>query len=142
MGAYPIGIVGESFKNDDGSSRQAEIKRCSSGEVVSLERDPENIYDANCVKVVSVRGVQIGNISRDDAWIAERLDRDGLVDAQILRIGAGAKGKLGVVICVRTTKDDEWLADEHQISTANTGCSAALLICLPTAAAFLNAVVR
>jgi len=143
MGAYPIGIVGESFKNDDGSSRQAEIRHCSSGELVCLERDPNNKYDSNCVKVISPRGVQIGNISRDDDWICERLDRQGFVDARILRIGEGAKGKLGVVICVRTNEEDEWLDDERTGSNAQAGCAGSLLlICLPAAAVILGVVAR
>jgi hypothetical protein len=138
MGTYPIGIVGESFENDDGSSRQSEIKRGNAGEPVTLERDPENKYDSNCVKVVSVRGVQIGNISRDDGWICERIDRGGVVEARILRVGKGAKGKLGVVICLRTAADDDWLQDEESATStahASTGCSVVLLtLGLPIAA--------
>ena len=99
MGAYPIGVVGESFTNDDGSSRQTEIGRCQAGELVSLERDPANKYDANCVKVVSSRGIQIGNISRDDDWICERLDRGGYLEARILSVAKGTAGKRGVVLC-------------------------------------------
>lgn len=110
MGAYPIGIVGESFNNDDTTSRQAEIKRCSAGEQVILERDPENKYDVNCIKVISARSRQLGNISRNDSWICERLDRGGFVDARILNINEGTNGLLGVVICIRTTADDDWLA--------------------------------
>ena len=111
MGSYPIGIVGESFDNDDGSSRQAEIRRCVAGEAVELERDPGNKYDSNCVKVLSSRGVQIGNISRDDGWICERLDKGGFVDARILSVGRSKQDKSGVVLCVRTIEDDEWLPE-------------------------------
>jgi hypothetical protein len=106
MGAYPLGIVGESFENDDGRSRQAEIARCRAGESVNLEREPENKYDPNCVKVISARGVQIGNISRDNDWICERIDRGGFIDARILKIGKGKRG-YGVVLCVRTNENDE-----------------------------------
>lgn len=139
MGAYPIGIVGESFSNQDGSSRQAEIKHCSAGEPVTLERDPENEYDPNCVKVISARGVQIGNISREDDWICERLDREGFVDARILRVRKAAKGKFGVVICVRTAEDDDWLEDKDEIDSSqpqgSTGCSVVFLAAgLPLAA--------
>lgn len=139
MGAYPIGIVGESFENEDGSSRQAEIKRCSPGEPVTLERDPQNKYDPNCVRVISVRGIQIGNISREDDWICERLDRGGFVDARVLRVGKGAKGKFGVVICVRTAEDDHWVEDEAYSATSkaegSTGCSVVFLaLGLPIAA--------
>jgi len=118
MGAYPIGIVGESFENDDGSSRQDEIARCKIGEPVKLERDPKNKYDKSCVKVLSARGVQIGNISRDDGWICERMDKGGFVDARVLSVGKGKRGQ-GVIICVRTIEDDEWLNDSGDNAEAS-----------------------
>lgn len=147
MGAYPIGIVGESFHNDDGSSRQTEIARCRPGEPVKLEREPTNKYDANCVKVISTRGVQIGNISRDDAWICERLDKGGFVDARILSIGLSKHAKAAVVLCVRTIEDDEWLPDaansteDGQRSTTSDGAEnakgCAILPCLIFSAAIV-----
>jgi hypothetical protein len=144
MSAYPIGIVGESFENDDGTSRQAEIKRSSAGEPVSLEREPQNRYDPNCVKVVSARGRQIGNISRDDSWICERLDADGFVDARILGIRKNSNGMLGVVLCVRTDENAQWLHDEVKSQTkASTGCSIILLaLAIPVAALVGGTVLR
>ena len=125
MTSYPVGVVGESFTNEDGTSRQEEIARCRLGEPVTLERDPQNKHDANCVKVVSSRGVQIGNISRDDSWICERLDRGAFLDARIMRIGQVSKGKSGVVLCVRSRQQDEWLeeAGDPPIGGSSTGCS-------------------
>ncbi|HEY1605588.1 MAG TPA: HIRAN domain-containing protein [Allosphingosinicella sp.] len=99
---YPIGVVGESFRNEDGSERQEEIARCRAGETVELLRDPENRFDANCVRVVSERGVQIGNISRDDYWIAERIDRGASVRAEIMSICTNVRGLFGVVLDVST----------------------------------------
>jgi hypothetical protein len=143
MGSYPIGIVGESFDNDDGSSRQAEIRRCSAGEPVTLQRDPQNRYDRNCVNVVSARGVQIGNISRDDSWIAERLDGGGFVDARILSVRDGSHGKLGVVLCVRTNAQDEWLEDQREAAARATGCSFLVFaLSLPAAIGCLAAASR
>jgi hypothetical protein len=140
MGSYPIGIVGESFDNDDGSSRQAEIKRCSSGEPVTLQRDSDNRYDSNCVNVVSARGVQIGNISRADGWIAERIDRAGFVDARILSVREGARAKLGVVLCIRTNEQDDWLEDQRSAATPAAGCSLLFIgMSLPLAAACIGA---
>jgi hypothetical protein len=97
---YPIGIAGESFRNDDGTERQAEIALCKPGEPVDLVRDPENRFDSNCVMVISARGVQIGNISRDDCWIAERMDRGDDVRAEILSIHEARPGRFGVVLDV------------------------------------------
>jgi hypothetical protein len=99
---YPIGIAGESFRNDDGSERQAEIARCRAGEIVDLVREPENRFDTNCVKVMSARGVQIGNIARADGWIAERLDRGASLRAEILSINEARPGLFGVVLDVST----------------------------------------
>jgi len=143
MGSYPIGIVGESFDNDDGSSRQAEISRCAPSEPVTLQRDPDNRYDSNCVKVISVRGIPIGNISRDDGWIAERIDRAGFVDARILSVREGARGKLGVVLCVRTSDQDAWLEDQRSSSSPGSGCSLVLLgISLGAAASCIAVIAR
>ncbi|MEA3035189.1 MAG: hypothetical protein QOH04_948 [Sphingomonadales bacterium] len=143
MSSYPIGIVGESFDNDDGTSRQREIRRCSAGEPVALVRNPENKYDSNCVNVVSARGVQIGNISRDDSWICERLDRASFIDARILSVHEGTGGKLGVVICVRTSADDEWLEDQQSRATGASGCSPLLLgVWLPLAIGLIAAVAQ
>jgi hypothetical protein len=102
MGTYSIGIVGESFANDDGSSRQAELARCKVGEPVTLAREPGNPHDPNCVRVLSARGVQIGNISRDHPWICERLDGRRFVAATVEFVGRSESGKLGMVITVRT----------------------------------------
>lgn len=108
MGVYSLGIVGESFDNDDGGSRQAEIKRCSADEPVTLERDPDNAYEKDCVRVLSARGVQIGNISREHPWICERIDGGRFVEARIGKVRRGAKGLAGVVIQVRTSAADAW----------------------------------
>lgn len=142
MSSYPIGVVGESFDNEDGTSRQTEIRRCSAAEPVTLQRDPDNRYDSNCVRVVSARGVQIGNISRDDSWICERLDRGGFVDARVLSVRKGAGGKLGVVLCVRTGDEDEWLEDERSKPAAASGCSLLLLGIAPVAGALIAAAAR
>jgi hypothetical protein len=145
MTSYPIGIVGESFTNEDGTSRQHEIARCRPGEPVTLERDPQNKHDARCVKVMSARGVQIGNISRDDSWICERLDRGAFLDARIMRVGQAAKGKSGVVICVRSGEEDEWLEEsgDRPSGGSSTGCSVMLFAMLaPPAAATIGSLPR
>jgi len=99
-------VAGESFANADGSSRQAEIARCQVGEAVTLEREPDNPHDENCVQVFSARGVQIGNLAREAAWIAQRLDLDQDVETRIARI-LGDRGRLGVVLQVKTD-DGPW----------------------------------
>ena len=122
MARYLVAVAGESFKNSDGRSRQAEIKRCSEGEPIILEREPDNRYDDQCVKVISARGVQIGAISRDAPWVAERMDAGRTVDARIHSIGSGDSGKLGVVLEVFTK------AGELQAAKKPGGCAVALVI--------------
>lgn len=100
MSTYPAAVAGESFANEDGSSRQAEIAKCSAGEPVLLIPDPENRYDARCIRVVSVRLVQIGNIAREAPWIADCMDEGKAVEATIRSIFAGDGGLLGVVLDV------------------------------------------
>lgn len=118
MGTYPIAIVGESFANDDGSSRQNEIARCRVGEPVELERDPGNPHDSLCVRVLSARGVQIGNIGRVDAWIAERIDAGRQVSATIQSIGKGERGLLGVVLSVDTGGGKQDYHDAEPLGSA------------------------
>jgi len=126
MAVYSIGIVGESFDNDDGSSRQEEIGRCRAGEPVDLVREPDNPHDPNCVKVLSLRGVQIGNIGRDHPWIAERLDRGAFLDARIQRVVTGGRGMKGVVIAVRTGPRDDWdEVEEEEERSPGAGLAAA-----------------
>jgi hypothetical protein len=107
MGRYTIHVAGESFRNLDGSSRQEELARCRVGEMAVLERDPYNPHDSNCIKVVSARGVQVGNVGRENAeWIAARMDKGGDVSATIESVGVGDTGLLGAVLSVSTEAQD------------------------------------
>lgn len=60
-------LVGEGHDNPDGSSRQQELLSCEPGEKVLLRAEVDNPHDENAVSVLSVRGVCIGYLSRDDA---------------------------------------------------------------------------
>lgn len=103
MPVYPLGIVGESRDNSDGSSRQLEIERCKPGELVLIHPEPDNRYDRNALKVISKRRVQIGYIGRDDnEWIGEHLRKDATIQAIILRVNGGTatKPSLGVVLAL------------------------------------------
>lgn len=91
---YTVGIVGESHKNPDGSSRQAEIRRCREGERVQLLAEPHNAYDPLAVAVISQRGTCIGYISRDhNEWITQKLADGGIASACIDMIVGGEPGK-------------------------------------------------
>ncbi len=97
---YTLGLAGESFKNADGSSRQAEIKRCRVGEPVLLTRDPPNSHDGNAIACASIRSIGIGMIASDNAqWLAGIMDKGHDVQATIREVcqAPGTKSR-GVVI--------------------------------------------
>lgn len=58
---FVVAVVGESFKNDDGSDRQAIIRSCRVGEAVALKHEPYNQFDPNAIAVCRTSdGTQIG----------------------------------------------------------------------------------
>lgn len=106
MSLYPLSVAGESFLNSDGSSRQEEIRRCRIGEPVTLELDPNNPYDSNCIKVISARGIQIGNIARQQAeWLSEHIELGNHCSAVILDGGESESGHFGVSLLVSLDAD-------------------------------------
>ena len=58
-------IVGESFSNPDGSSRQEELKRCEVGEEITFDYQPETEF-GETIFIISERNICIGVIPRDD----------------------------------------------------------------------------
>lgn len=68
--SFICAVVGESFANDDGTSRQAIIDECIVGEAILLEAEPTNRFDPHAVAVRRAADRrQIGHIKRD---VAER----------------------------------------------------------------------
>lgn len=107
MGVYSVAVVGESFDNRDGSSRQAILRRCRPGDRVSLDREFDNPHDENAVAVVTEHGC-IGMIGRGDPWIAERIDNSRYIVACVDSVGvAEASGLLGAVLRVSTDAEVE-----------------------------------
>ena len=71
-------LVGVTYPNSDGTSRQQILKRMRREEceyeAVYLEPEPDNPYDKNAVKVLNIKGEQIGYLSSDLAKdITERI---------------------------------------------------------------------
>jgi HIRAN domain len=99
-----IGIVGEAMMNADGQSRQIELQRCSSGEQITVVREPENPHDNKAVRIDSIRGVTIGYISKQDRWLADLMDKGVPVRGIINDVTGGTRDKpsLGCVIRIRT----------------------------------------
>lgn len=124
---FCLPAVGERFDNEDGSSRQDELRLCSRGETVRLVREPENPHDRMAVAVVTVRGVRVGYLKRDRAvWIGSKIDRGYDVRAIIERIkGDHLEGApLGVVLRINMEGDDPDLDDEWDGGDAVAGWAA------------------
>lgn len=72
-------LVGEQFKNADGSSRQATIRKLAVGEEVRLVRERGNKYDVNAI-LATVGGKGLGYLPGSVAafvsgWLDERQGR-------------------------------------------------------------------
>lgn len=100
-----LGVRGESFKNPDGTDRQAIIAGCREGDSARLVREPRNRYDSNAI-AVHVAGGQIGYIAKEKAEIlAPLMDDDMRTTAKVVKINGGTPDKpsRGVVVEVAWT---------------------------------------
>jgi hypothetical protein len=64
-------VVGVTFDNDDGSSRQEILATCSSFQTLLLKHEEDNPCDPNAIGVYTEDGRQIGHLSKDvasDVW--------------------------------------------------------------------------
>lgn len=94
MRSFHTKVVGVTFANDDGMSRQLIISRCRVGEQLVLARDPENVYDRNAIKVCRLTGEQLGHLSRElAASIAGDVDEGARIEAEISDLTGGIPGK-------------------------------------------------
>lgn len=106
MTSYELRVVGVSFDNDNGTSRQEILAQCQSGDTVTLKRSHSKKYP-NAIEVWTKHG-QIGHVSSD---VAERLAPDmdsGLkVEAEIKRVTGGTEDKptRGCIIKVMEKRD-------------------------------------
>lgn len=64
-----INVVGVTFKNENGTSRQKILETVSSGDILELRREPNNMYDINAIMVITEDGQQIGYIGKQYAEI-------------------------------------------------------------------------
>lgn len=108
MGCYTIHVVGESYRNTDGRSRQAILRNISPGEAVQLVREPHNKHDPDAI-AVHVRGGQVGYVGSDYlGWLTPLLDAGKEVQARVhgIRGGSNDRPSLGAVIQVVTAGDE------------------------------------
>lgn len=114
---FSLPVCGERFDNEDGSSRQDELRQCRPGELITLMREPENPHDHMAVAVYSCRGVQVGYLGRERAcWIGSKMDRGYLVAAIVHRVrGARLPGAtLGLVLRLNMDGEEPELPCEDE----------------------------
>ncbi len=86
-GTIKTKIVGVTFSNPGGKSRQKLLKRCKKGDALLLIREPKNRYDRNAIKVCTQSHKQLGYISRELAEdMAPLMDEGNRASAQILNV--------------------------------------------------------
>ncbi len=65
-------LTGESYRNADGSDRQAVIQKCDVGELLVLEHEPDNPHDINAIRVLRESGEQIGSLEPAARGLADQ----------------------------------------------------------------------
>lgn len=80
-------VVGVTFTNEDtGTPRQSILAQLDTSSAVFLEREPNNKFDKNAVKVMTLHG-QVGYIGKDYASIlAEMMDVGRIFKADIAEV--------------------------------------------------------
>ena len=66
FGYIAFNVVGVTFLNDDGSSRQSIISNCKRDDEIRLVREPENKFDKNAIAIFHKLG-QVGYVAKDFA---------------------------------------------------------------------------
>ena len=110
---FSLAAVGCFYDNDDGSSRQMELRECLPGDPIDLVRQPDNPHDRLAVAVVTASGTCVGFLGRDRAaWIAPKIDRGYPVNAIVERVkGIHLTGAtLGLVMRINMEGDMPELA--------------------------------
>ena len=89
-------------------NRQETIERLSSGDMLELEREPDNPYDENAIKVLDLDD-DIGYLSRElAAEIAPIMDSyNQMVTAEVTNITGQDKDTLGVNILITIYSEEE-----------------------------------
>lgn len=109
-----VGVKGESFSNDDGTSRQEIIKLLKVGEPVKLVSDPTNVHDRWAVKVLTKNNQQIGWLP-SDARDADAISKGEPISATVHAIRGGTNwfnrliGKKFIAVVLAIVKDEpDW----------------------------------
>lgn len=77
MNELSLAVVGMRHPNADGGNRQFEAMLCNPGDPIELRPEPENPHDERAIAVYSERGVQLGYVSAERAWLLGRRVQEG-----------------------------------------------------------------
>ncbi len=106
MREFRTKVVGVTYTNPDGESRQRIIKKCTVGEDILLERQPNNPHDENAIAVRRRNtGDQIGYLSREVAQtLVRQADAGKEFSAEVAEIIGGggwlSDKNLGVILTI------------------------------------------
>jgi hypothetical protein len=112
-------VAGESHRNHDGTDRQTIISRCTVGEPLILEHEPDNPYDINAIRVLRRNGEQIGYLERAFAGeVVSRTAKGHVYRAAIADIGRPQRhAPYGVALLIIV--DDGSATDEEAATYAH-----------------------
>lgn len=78
------------------------VAEVSSGQTLTLQREPSNPHDRNAIAVCTTAGGVLGHISRSDAaYLADAIDRGAVCSAEVV-----SKVEKPARICVRVSVDE------------------------------------
>lgn len=111
-------VVGVTFTNEDGLSRQGIIATLNNDDKIILRREPTNRYDTNAVAVFAEHGYdiyQVGYIGKDySSILAPMMDAGTQLEAKIGEIGFYKNNHyLSIIINEVGPKDSTELSGGH-----------------------------
>ena len=132
-------IVGESFENSDGTSRQQVLAKCNPGDAVLLERQPDNKHGSNAIFVKTHPGHGVGYIGNVDAKIlAPIIDSGRTYRAQVHELRGGIDDYETIGCRIAIAFENEKFRPTHAIKKEQTYVSSDKGGCLGTVAIFFG----
>lgn len=103
---FRLGVVGESYRNDDGTSRQTLLAKAKPWMHVELEPEPDNPHDTEAVAVWIVGLGQVGYLPKGHELFDDAAA--GLAEAKIDQLtgGTAEKPSRGLVLEIQIFEDD------------------------------------
>ena len=107
-------VVGVTFTNKDGISRQSIIKELKENDKIFIRREPTNRYDTNAIMVLTEYG-QVGYIGKDySSILAPMMDAGAQFDVKVGDVGFYKNNHyLSIVIDEIGVKDSAELSGGH-----------------------------